>query len=246
MLRRDTYREPLTSSTARELFPMILPLRACFALILSVASFAAACSTPRAHDLAAGTARRMSEISKTCGTLSHEIGQTTGSLQSVVSNARADPRESYVAYARNVESLAKLVEETREARGTLEREGQKYFTEWEKSNRTIGDESLRKQADKRKKDVQEAFTKTQNQVDEALGALGPFVGQLQDVRAYLSSDLSSAGIESMRGRIGDLGSKGRSIQKQLTAVDDSVQRIMKDLGSRASQVDDTTGDGRVR
>jgi hypothetical protein len=228
---------------------MNIPIHALSLLVLACACFAPGCSTPRAHDLAAGTARRMSETAKTCITLSNEIAQTTNALQSVVSNARSDPRESYGAYARNVDGLAKLVEETRGARETLEREGRRYFEEWEKSNRTIGEESLRKKADQRKKDVQDEFTKVEGQLDGALEALRPFVGQLQDVRAYLSSDLSSAGIESMRGRIGDLGSKGRSIQKQLLAVDESVQRLMPDLGSRASEVDETaeaTGDGKVR
>ena len=42
------------------------------------------------------------------------------------------------------------------------------------------------------------------------------------------------GIESLRGRIGDLGSKGRSIQKQLNAVNDSVQQILPDLGTFAT------------
>jgi ABC-type transporter Mla subunit MlaD len=226
---------------------MNLPTSALSFVILACACLVPACTTPRAHDLAAGTARRMSETAKTCDALSDEIGQTTSALQSVVSNARSDPRESYVNYAHNVDSLAKLTEETRAARESLEREGHTYFAEWEKSNRTIGEESLRRTADQRKKDVQDAFTKTQRQLDGALESLGPFLSQLQDVRAYLSSDLSSAGIESMRGRIGDLGSKGRSIQKQLAAVDESVQKIMPDLGSRAIQVDNAeeSGDGKV-
>lgn len=191
------------------------------------------CAAPRAHDLAAGTARRMSETSKTCTALSSQIGQTTGSLQSVVANARSDPRESYVAYARNVGNLEKLGAETAAARDSLDKDGRSYFAEWEKSNRTIGDESLRRKADERRADVLDEFTRTKKTLDTALDDLGPFTSQLQDVRAYLSSDLSSAGIEGLRGRIGDLGSKGRGIQKQLSEVNASVQKILPDLGTFA-------------
>jgi DNA repair ATPase RecN len=213
---------------------MIPPMRSLCSLTLLCAVLAPGCSTPRAYDLAAGTARRMTETSKTCTALSSQIGQTTGSLQSVVANARSDPREAYAAYAHNVTTLGKLVEETQAACDTLDKEGRTYFAEWEKSNHTIGDEALRKKADARRADLREEFTNTLKKLQGALEELGPFSSQLQDVRAYLSSDLSSAGIESLRGRIGDLGSKGRSIQKQLTDVNESVQKILPDLGTFAS------------
>jgi hypothetical protein len=214
---------------------MTFPSRAACLLTLVLACIGAGCSTPGASDLAAGTARRMSEASKTCDTLSSQIGQTTGALQSVVSNARADPREAYGTFARNVATLAKLVEEARASHETLTKDGTTYFAQWEKSNRTIGDETLRKKADERKNDVRDEFTRTTKQLDSALEDLGPFLGQLEDVRAYLSSDLSSAGIESLRGRVGDLGAKGRGIQKKLAGVTDSVQKILPDLGARMNE-----------
>jgi ABC-type transporter Mla subunit MlaD len=211
------------------------PMRAACLFTLILACIGAGCSTPGASDLAAGTARRMSETSKTCDTLSNQIGQTTGALQSVVSNARADPREAYVTYSHNLGALTKLVEEARANHETLGKDGNTYFAQWEKSNRTIGDETLRKKADQRKNDVHDEFTRTTKQLDSALEDLGPFVSQLEDVRAYLSSDLSSAGIESLRGRVGDLGAKGRGIQKKLAGVNESVQKILPDLGARMNE-----------
>jgi hypothetical protein len=217
---------------------MTLSLRIACLLALLCAGFAPGCSTPRAHDLAAGTARRMSDTSKACTTLAAQIAQTTDSLQSIVANARSDPRESYAAYSRNVNTLHQLVDEAGACRDTLAKEGTTYFAEWEKGNRTIGDESLRKKAEQRREDVRKEFADTQKQLQGALEDLGPFVSQLDDVRAYLSSDLSSAGIESLRGRSGDLGSKGRSIQKQLSGVSESVQKILPDLGARATETED--------
>lgn len=214
---------------------MTFSFRAACILISIPAFFGVGCSTPGASDLAAGTARRMSETSKTCDTLSSQIGQTTSALQNVVSNARADPREAYTGYARNVGTLGKLVGEARASHETLVKDGGTYFAQWEKSNRTIGDESLRKKADQRKNDVHDEFTLTAKQLESALEDLGPFVSQLEDVRAYLSSDLSSAGIESLRGRVGDLGAKGRGIQKKLANVNESVQKILPDLGARMNE-----------
>jgi hypothetical protein len=206
-------------------------------LFLGLLAGSSACSTPGAHDLAAGTARHMSETSKTCDTLSSQIGQTTSALQSIVSNARTDPREAYAGYVRSIGTLGKIVGEARAEHETLAKDGTAYFAQWEKSNRTIGDESLRKKADQRKNDVRDEFTETQKRLGAALDDLGPFVSQLEDVRAYLSSDLSSAGIESLRGRVGDLGSKGRSIQKQLAGVNDSVKKMLPDLGARMNEAE---------
>ncbi len=200
-----------------------------------IACMVVACSTPGAHDLAAGTSRHMSETSKTCDTLSSQIGQTTSALQNIITHSRSDPREAYQGYVRSLGTLGKMVQEARADHELLAKDGTTYFAEWEKSNHTIADEALRKNADQRKNDVRDEFTSTQKQLGSALDDLGPFQSQLEDVRVYLSSDLSSAGIESLRGRAGELGSKGRAIQKQLGGVNDSVKKILPDLGVRMNE-----------
>lgn len=184
---------------------------------------AVACSTD-GHIRADDTATRMTSLREALLGTKRQASVAIGSLDGVIQGRGGDAKLGYEKYARDVaitEDAIKSVDKRYEA---VRSEAKKYFEEWEKQLGDIGSDEIRKRSEERRAAQVQQIERIDRAMVDAREALTPFVNRLRDTRIYLATDLSSAGLQSLRPVFDQLSKENvlldRKLDSVVTAVDD--------------------------
>jgi chromosome segregation ATPase len=100
--------------------------------------------------------------------------------------------------------LAKMEDKARTARDravSMREKGQAFFSEWEQHAKSIQNEDIRKEAEKRLAKRRKSYGKILSAMEDAREQLVPFMSDLNDVRKLLESELSSSSVASTKSLI---------------------------------------------
>src|SRR5262245_39523361 len=89
--------------------------------------------------------------------------------------------------------LAKMEDKAKSARAradSMKAKGQAFFSEWEQQVKTIQNEDIRKEAEKRLAKRRKSYGRILSAMEEAREQLVPFMSDLNDVRKLLESELT--------------------------------------------------------
>ena len=129
------------------------------------------------------------------------IDGTLTSLNDLVQKPAADLRPQYKAFVENlatVQATAKSVAETRRAMGERDKE---FFAKWDEQLALIKNEDIKARSQGRKDEVKQQMLALKKSYTEAEMAFHPFLSDLKDVQKYLSIDLTTGGLASIKDTV---------------------------------------------
>jgi len=163
---------------------------------------------------------------------SSAIDVTLASLDNLVNQPQPDLKPQFARYSK---SLDRLVDASRRAEKSAEVAHQKsaeYFDSWDKQTATIKYEVVRDQSVSRKTQVSNEFNTVNERYRENQAVIEPLISYLQDIRTALSTDLTSGGIQSVRGLAQNAEQNARKVQVALARLSDELS----DSGARMSSI----------
>jgi hypothetical protein len=171
-------------------------------------------------DRATKTTNSMQTVERDYKTASAQIDATNASLEELVKLDQTDLKKAYVAYAENVKKMEKSGNQLNMHTEKMSANGNEYFAEWESS---YTNPEIRELSERRRIEMKEIFVKIPEASIGVKGALKSYMTDIREIEMYLSNDLTSQGIETIRPvarrAVMDGDSLNASVKPVLAAID---------------------------
>jgi len=203
-----------------------LPLAACAALL-----FITGCSST-GYDKGNQTAQDVQTAANRIAALPVQIDKTMASLDELVTKPQADLRPQYKQFTANLSDVEAASKDIGSARRSMGEKSKQFFAAWDAQLAQINNEDIKARSQARKDAVSQQLESIKRSYTEAEASFRPFVGELQDIRKYLSVDLTPAGLTAIQSTV----TKADADAAKLTATITQLAEQFKALGLAMSSV----------
>lgn len=139
------------------------------------------------------------------------------------------PYEKYVDELEDLESHAKSV---RKESDDLREKGQAYFEAWQKDMAAITNESLKKQSEERKEELKAAYAKIDEIKADSRKMFDTFLTNLQDIRKYLDTDLTPAGVQGIASMIEEANKESADVKTRIKELNEIIDKVKDAMTSK--------------
>lgn len=157
-----------------------------------------------------------------------QLKVTLNSLNALMKQKEGDLRTAYNSFAANVPRTEASRDWTATYLRWMANEGAQYFNDWQKTVEGIGNESIRKKAQRRLDSVRKSYDKVGASLRTAGEKFQPFLSDLKDVQKTLVSDITPGGLKAIKGTVSNAN---RNFQGVNRAINDALKgmQTMEDL-----------------
>jgi hypothetical protein len=156
-------------------------------------------------------------------------GKIDGALKALndIVNNPGDLPNQFKAYSASVSDLESSVGDVQTKVAAMRAKGNEYFKAWDAQTAQIKNEDIKNRSTERKAELQKKFTEIKMSYTEASEGFKPFVSDLKDIQTALATDLTPAGVNSIKGA----ADKANKDSVPLKASLDKLAGQFKDLGA---------------
>jgi ribosomal protein S15P/S13E len=174
--------------------------------------------------------------------IQQSIDTAVTNLQSLTSQEGIDLRQPYERLSASVNTLdAQAANLTDQAR-VIKARGKAYTKDWQQELGSYQSSAIRVRSAERLNQVTADFQKVSQQFEATGQSLRLLVANLKDVRLYLKTDLTSAGVTSIQDQLGDITNQATLAQQTLHSLLAELNRVGREL-SPVTQVVEQPGPG---
>jgi hypothetical protein len=197
-----------------------------------IVAFALMCQAPagaqeslkRAEDFL----KKMQDTADELKSVSDNLAKSMGSLQKL-STAKGDSlKDAFGDFDKAFSNLQAKTEDVRKRATEMRAKGKDYFVAWQKEAAAIQNPELRKASESRRTAMLAANEALTRSMTEGRGLLVTLMGDLQDLRNYLGSDLTESAVASAQPLV-------VSAQDNSKRVEASIAGVQKQLGAILSR-----------
>jgi hypothetical protein len=216
------HRNQVTTHTTMRITTRLLPLP--LTVLIAVATLLAGCAST-GFDQGNKTAANIQSAADQIGSLPAMIDKTLASLNDIVEKPAADLRPQYRSFVENltaVQSTAKGVADTRRAMGEKDKE---FFAKWDEQLAQIKNEDIKARSQSRKDEVKQRMLAIKRSYTEAEMACQPFMSDLKDVQKYLSVDLTTGGVATIKDTISRVTQSSGPLKFSITKLAEDFKTL---------------------
>ena len=147
-----------------------------------------------------------------------QINSVLDAMNQMAAQGGGDLRTTYDEFAREVDATQAQSDRVRNETEEMRSRGRDYFRAWQEQSLQISDPEIRPQAEQRRSAVRGDFTKLVGTMHQARRHVAPFMSDLNDIRRYLSTDLTPKGVTAIGPAIQKANQEGAAVHKRLDAV----------------------------
>lgn len=152
------------------------------------------------------------------------VNHSMGLLDQTVEDADKDPRKAFKEFSKSLDQIEKARQKADKRAADVKAAGDTYFKEWEKQLASMNNPEIRQVAEERKEKLNEIFGNLGPLVEQTNNDFDSFFSDLKDLRAFLSQDLTIAGVDAAKGIIENTRESGDK-------VDQSLDDLITDMNS---------------
>lgn len=203
----------------------------CFVLLLTAVTLGGCAST--GYEKAEVTSRRIDDSRKELVSAKAKINDTVTSLNDLVNNPQPDLRPQYKKFAADVDDLTSRTKKARDRVVDMKAKREAYIQQWQTQASAIENPQMRSRAMQRIDTVRQEFDRANTLLNNAKSVYTPFLNNLQDLQRYLGSDLTTAGIQSIK-------SEAKVVTDQAPAVLKSIDDLIAELDKVSQAISPVT------
>lgn len=192
-------------------------LIALFSLSLTTSILLTGCSTT-GFQQADKTGAGIAEFRKDITAAKTAVDETVKALGQVAVTANTDPRPAYQQYVKSLANLESAADRAKKQGENVKSQGQAYFTNWEKQLAELKNPDIKKLAEQQKAKLQATFDSIKTVAAPLKAQFDPWLSDLNDLKNYLSNDLSISGVDAAKSLITKTQNEGLQVQKSMDAL----------------------------
>lgn len=167
-----------------------------FALATLVAWMAGCAST--GYEKGEKTASNVQNAANEIGALTGKIDKALASLTDLVEKPQPDLRPQFKQFISNLEAMESSAKRIGSARQAMGRGGKEFFAKWDAQLAQIKNEDIKARSLARKAEVEQELAAVKAKYSKATDDFKPFLSDLQDIRKFLSTDLTPGGLSAIK------------------------------------------------
>jgi DUF2959 family protein len=146
---------------------------------------------------------------------SRTLDSTVASLNSLVKQPAADLKPQYARFDQCLYQLESAAARNQNAATRIAARNAAYLEAWNKELSAMSFEAIRDRSEARKTEVTGHFEAVNRRYAEARSVTEPLIDYLNDIRRALSTDLTPAGLESIKPIVLNANENARKVQEAL-------------------------------
>ena len=193
-------------------------LSASIAVLVLALSGCASTGYEKAGHTTASIEKTAREIHKGDG----QIDAVLFALSSMVNNPEADIKPQFAKFDAALGKLESLSDDVSKQNAAMQAQGADYFRNWDAELAKIQNEDIRSRSAMRKNAVAARFDRVRVSYVKTKAAFQPFLSDLKDIRTSLATDLTVAGVASIK-------STANKAQNNVTPLRESMSELEADF-----------------
>lgn len=125
------------------------------------------------------------------------LDATGRSLDNLVSPGQPDVKKAFDAFAGNVGKIEKMEKSFSAHADEMQARGKDYFAEWKKEGTAYSNPEIQSLSDQRRTELGAIYGRIAENSVGVKNAFKMYVSDVQEIRTYLSTDLTSKGIDAI-------------------------------------------------
>jgi hypothetical protein len=126
-----------------------------------------------------------------------QIDHTSASLENLVKPGQSEVKKAFETYSDAVAQMEKKGRQLVKHTDQMIARRLDYFAEWEKEGNSYSNPEIRALSEQRRADLGEVFARIPAASVGIKGAFQAYLSDIEEIRKYLSNDLTPKGIESI-------------------------------------------------
>jgi hypothetical protein len=202
--------------------------------LLALTALISGCATS-GYQKANHTAASLQSTSDCINKGTGQIDAALASLSQLVDNPSADLKAQLKTFDSSVSGVESMSREIGSRVASTQQQGAEYFQKWDEDMAQIQNTDIRSNSADRKEAVVKQFDRVKASYESTRGQLMPFVADLRDIRTALSTDLTPAGVEAIRGAASKANAKGVVVRQSLSELAVQYKDLSASLRASAPQ-----------
>jgi hypothetical protein len=166
---------------------------------------------------------------------SRALDHTVTAMRSLVNEPGGDLKQPFKHYGKCLDQLIASAERAQNTRKTIAKKSAAYLQAWDRQLQTIEYQHIRDLSDARRIEVTNREDAINRRYQESQAAIQPLIKYLEDIREALSTDLTPAGIDSMKNVVQNANDNIAKVQTALDALTSELTNSSAHLSSVAYQ-----------
>jgi len=165
-------------------------------LTIAAGSSLTGCATTGAERATKAT-NTMQTVESDYRQVSMQVDATNASLQELINLNQIDMKKALDNYNTNVTRMQKLGKRLDKNTADMNAQGQNYFSEWEKQGNSYTNPQIRQLSEERRLQLRSVFSEIPEASIGVKGSLHSYIADISEIQRYLSTDLTSKGVEAI-------------------------------------------------
>ncbi|MBN1448701.1 MAG: DUF2959 family protein [Bacteroidetes bacterium] len=126
-----------------------------------------------------------------------QLNATGQSLDNLISPAQTDVKKAFDTFASDVEKIETMEQSFTTHANEMQARGKDYFAEWKKEGTTYSNPEIQALSDQRRNELGTVYGRIAGNSGGVKTAFKTYVSDVQEIRTYLSTDLTSKGLDAI-------------------------------------------------
>jgi len=197
-------------------------------ILLAVTGFVAACSSTNNLQRAENMYSSLQTVDNNINEIVRQIDAVNSSLDDLVNTEPTDLRRSFNRYSENVNAIRNMERGLAENTERMKSNAQGYFNHWDEEGRQFTNPEIQARSDERRAELGDAYERVEANTVGISEAFQAYVTDIREIETFLSNDLTSQGIESMRSTANTSIRNGDNLKEEL----EELQIAIRDMRSK--------------
>jgi len=162
-----------------------------------------------------------------------KLDETIASLNDLVKDPKPDLRPQYQTFSGNVNSLDSLAKSLHSQVTSMDTKGKEFFGNWDQQLAAIKNEEIRTRGEARRAEVTNSFANVKRQYAQAELSFQPLLSDLRDIQRYLGTDLTPAGVASIKNTAGKANNDASKLNESLASLTAEFNKLGVSMSSVA-------------
>jgi hypothetical protein len=163
------------------------------------------------------------------------LDQTIVTLKDLLSATNGDLRPPFKRFSKSLDGLIATAQRTQNTGRSVQEKNAAYLQAWDQQLQTIDYQHIRDLSEARRAEVTNRVEVVNRRYQESQAAVQPLIAYLLDIRKALSTDLTPAGLESLKGIVQNANDNVAKVQTALEALTGELTNSSARMASIAYQ-----------
>jgi len=203
------------------------------AMVMLALGLSVGCAQKSGYKTAEVASKRLGDTKSEVVSAKTQISDTVAALNSLVNNPQMDLRPQFQKFSKSLDALQSRAQKARDRAVDMRAKRSEYVKRWQTETDAIQNEELRTRALQRMGESEAAFESLSAKLTAVREASTPFLADLEDLRRYLGTDLTKAGVASVTDLVNKIREEEKPLQSSLDALINELDRVGTDLSPTA-------------